>query len=155
VTDESANSTKTETRPSRVTNVLAAGILLTVFATPIAGFLWLRGAVVHETEVNALWHTQTMLIRHLVRTRGEWPRSWDDLEEDFQPTNNSHRSDSIDTLRDNVNVDFDLDTQSVDVKETDSPPEFISLKSGRLAAETLRANRQLQEHIGKSRQGGT
>ncbi len=134
----------------RVKSIAAAVILIAIFATPIAGFIWLRGTIVRETEMNALWHTQTMLIRHLVRTRGDWPASWDDLEEDFQPTNKSHRTDSSSTLHAYVEVDFEVDPQTADVDETDEPPSFIALKSGRLEGETQKANRQLREYIGKS-----
>ncbi len=149
-----ANVTTQPPTPSlrqRATSIASAGILIAIIATPIAGFLWLRGAIIHETEMNALWHTQTMLIRHLFRTRGEWPRSWDDLEEDFQPTNNSKRTDSIKTLQEHVDVDFNLDVRSIDPAETDEPPSFISLKSRRHATETQTANRQLREYIVKLR----
>ncbi|MCA9028840.1 MAG: hypothetical protein KDA86_26795 [Planctomycetaceae bacterium] len=134
----------------RIVAMAAAVIVLIIVGTPLAGFLWLRSAVVRETEWNALWHTQTMIIRHLARTRGEWPRSWDDLEPDFQPTNHSHRTDSTQTLHDCVNVDFDLDLQEVDLSETEDPPKFISLKSGRLETETIKVNRELQESLKKS-----
>lgn len=135
----------------RLVAMAAAVIVLIIVGTPVVGFLWLRSAVIRETEWNALWHTQTMIIRHLSRTKGEWPRSWEDLEPDFQPTNHSHRTDSTQTLHDCVNVDFDLDLQKVDLSETDDPPVFIALKSGRLEAETIKVNRELETYLKKSR----
>lgn len=95
-----------------------------------------------------------MLVRHLVRTRGGWPQSWGDLEEDFEPTNHSKRSDRIDTLKELVTIDFEQDPDAVDLTTTDEPPSFLALKSGAQVAESTKANRQLLKFIGRIRESG-
>lgn len=135
----------------RLTSIASIIILAIILLAPIIAFFWLRGTLIREREDNALWHTQTMLIRYLARTRGEWPDSWDDLEADFQPTNHSQRTDSIESLKCRVHINFEVDLDLVDLDETEDCQAFISLKSGRLPGETTRANRKLREFIRKSR----
>lgn len=100
--------------PSRLSTRIAGAILLLILLTPAIGFWWLRSMAREAVERSALNHTRDMLIRHMARTRGQWPRSWKDLAPDFEPADAGYGTPDVETLQAAVRVDFDFDPASVD-----------------------------------------
>ena len=116
--------------PSRVSTLLSALIVLLVFLLPAAGFWWLRTTSQAVVENNLLAHTRDMVIRHLARTGGGWPRSWEDLAEDFEPADANYGTRSLDVLKARVELEFDVDLPALVAAPPDlnAPLRVIQLK---------------------------
>jgi len=159
--DSSRNSPEAaETSPpqseklsNRASNVAAVAILLLIFLTPAAGFWWLRGMARQAAERNALSHTRDMLIRYMARTRGEWPRSWNDLKPDFKPADAGYGTLNIDELKEIVQIDFAFDPESVreNRPHRDEPPRIIRLKRRPDSPDVRQVNARIVEVLGKRR----
>ena len=140
---------ETTRRPSRLSTILAALILLSIFVLPAAGFWWLRSTSHNVVESYRLAHARDMLIRHLVRTGGQWPRSWEDLAEDFEPTNSNYRTPGLDVIQEHVEVDFDADV-SVLLEKAANPHasiRVIRLKGQAASPAVDEANDLLLEYL--------
>ncbi len=122
--------TESTDQPSRFSTHAAMLILLLIVLTPAVGFWWLRDMAREAGERSALSHTRDMLIRHVARTRGAWPGSWDDLEEDFEPADADYGTPGLGVLKQAVGIDFTFDPQSVaeDQASDEKPPKIIWLK---------------------------
>jgi hypothetical protein len=122
-------------------------MLLMIFLTPAVGFWWLHDMAAEAVERNALDHTRDMLIRHVSRTHGQWPGSWDDLAADFEPADAGYGTPSLDALKEVVAVDFTFDPRSAAGDDVDraSPPRVIWLKSRPDAVDGRKVNARLIE----------
>ncbi len=140
-------------QPSRTSSVAAVLILLLIFLTPAVGFWWLRDMAQEAGERSALSHTRDMLIRYVVRTRGAWPVSWDDLEEDFEPADADYGTPEIDVLKRGVGVDFKFDPESVvgDQASDEKPPRIIWLKDLPDTDDVREANARLAQALRQRR----
>jgi hypothetical protein len=105
----------------------ARAIILSIFLTPLIGFVWLRTMSVRAAEQSALWHARDMILIHLGRTGGEWPRSWKELEDDFEAADADYRSRSFKAVRDRVEINFTLDPQQL-VDDPPGRPRLLWLK---------------------------
>ncbi|MBX3436515.1 MAG: hypothetical protein KF861_03420 [Planctomycetaceae bacterium] len=134
---------------NRASNLVALAMLLLIFLTPAAGFWWLRGMSREMVERNAVNHTRDILIRYTIRTRGQWPQSWDDLAEDFEPADAGYGIADIDELKHIIEVDFAFDPQAPGALDENSPsaPRIIRLKGGADADHVREANAKLAEHL--------
>lgn len=125
-------------------------IVLLIFLMPAVGFFWLRAMSRETADRSALSHAQGMLLRHDARTRGTWPRSWDDLAKDFEPAddNADYGTPSFDELKERVEVDFEWDVETALADETASPR--IIWLNGRPDTEAVTdANARLAEELGR------
>lgn len=118
-----------------------------IFLTPAVGFWWLRGMAQQAVERNSLSHTRDMLIRYTVRTRGQWPASWDDLKPDFKPADAGYGTPSLKELKEIVQIDFTFDPQSVRENRwnRDEPPRIIWLKRRPDSPDVQQVNARLVE----------
>ncbi len=116
--------------PSRASSFAAVVILLLIFLTPAIGFWWLRDMAREAGERSALAHTRDMLIRHVARTRGAWPASWNDMQEDFKPADADYGTPDWDVLKRIVEVDFAFNPESLakDRFDVEEPPRVVWLK---------------------------
>jgi hypothetical protein len=120
-------------------------ILLLIFLTPAVGFWWLHEMAAEAVERNSLDHARDMLIRHVDRTRGTWPASWDDLAADFKPADAGYGTPSLDALKEVVAIDFTYDPKSAARKQMAraAPPRIIWLKSRPDTADVRQVNARL------------
>ena len=142
-----AQSAQKHERPTRLSNIAAGMILLLIFLTPAVGFWWLHDMAAEAIERNSLDHTRDMLIRHVARTHGKWPASWDDLAADFEPADAGYGTPSLDVLKEAVAIDFAFNPKSAarDHKARVNPPRIIWLKSRPDAADVRQVNARLIE----------
>lgn len=95
------------------------------------------GYAIDRTTKNAyaVWWVADMVVEHLKANEHEWPRSWDDLKDDYETcASRSGQPWTFEQLRSRVNVDFNADVEKLrsSAKE-DSEPNFrvIWLSDGR------------------------
>jgi hypothetical protein len=82
----------------------------------------------------AQWWVADMVIEHMERNDGNWPRSWDDFAEPYEIcAGRSGRPWSFEELRNRVTVDFDADpARLASAAATQTPPfHVIYLRSGK------------------------
>lgn len=126
-------------------------ILLGLFFVMIAavvGFsaLGRRRAFEYHERIAVIWQTHDMLAKYMTEHDGQWPRSWDDLQETFVLTNYGYGAPSLDWLRDRIEVDFNFDPDSVTSPElaNDSAFQVLRLPDAVEDRETREANRRLR-----------
>ena len=120
-------------------------IVLLIFLTPALGFVWLRAMSRETAQRSALWHTRDMLIRHFTRTLGEWPQSWGDLEEDFEPADAGYGTPSLDVLKQQVEVDFGFDAATFLKEQNPSVPRIVWLKNDAETKAVIETNTRLAD----------
>lgn len=99
-----------------------AGIIFAVLA--INGF---RGL---PQDAYASDWTAIFIIEHLKATENTWPRSWADLQDEFdRMAEPSHYAWSFTELQQRVDLQFHLTSEQV--RDADPPVEAIRLTSGR------------------------
>ena len=98
------------------------------------------------TEANLLSHTRDMLLRHVARTKGRWPRSWDDMAADFEPVNVGYGTPSLEVLESAVAVDFELDLPQwlATPANPDVPTRVFWLRNSQSSPAELQANARLR-----------
>jgi hypothetical protein len=131
-------------RSHRVQSVASVVILSSVVLAPLVGGCWLYRGLDAEADRRALTHTTWMIVRYLIRTEGAWPASWDDLEPDFAPTNNSYRTPDRGVLEQRVIIDFSWDPQSA-MDETSDRPGPLRLVNGRKSRTLDEGNQRIIE----------
>lgn len=134
-------------QPGRMARAGAGLIVLLIFLTPLVGFIWLRTMSQAAAEQSALWHTRDMIIVHFARSRGAWPQSWEDLEDDFKPADAGYQNPDIEAVQKLVEVDFDFDVVELEqdvkpkqplrvlwLKDRDDTDAVIQANAGLIAA---------------------
>jgi hypothetical protein len=127
-------------------------VLIAVFAIIFAvagGIVWLASAVAEvPKEAYAVWWTADLVIEHMEKHDGTWPRSWDNLrstaENAYKGTVSTNRDGTviaefrpratIPELRQWVEVDWNADPKQLvkaDFKQKGPPFRVIWLKNGR------------------------
>ena len=126
-------------------------ILLVLFVALISAFvgfstLGRRRAFEYHERFAVTWQTHDMLAKYITEHNGQWPRSWDDLQESFVSTNYGYGAPSLDWLRDRIEVDFDFDPDSVASTEqaNDNAFQVLRLPNAVEDRETREANRRLR-----------
>lgn len=142
-----AESTPAE-GPSRASRIAAGLIVLLIFLIPLAGFVWL-GRVSRQVARDAvLAHAANMLVRYSARTRGQWPDSWDDLEEDFEPADANFGTPSLAVMKEAVEIDFAADLSSLPAPDEQTPPpRLLWLRERPDSPEVRATNRRLIESL--------
>jgi hypothetical protein len=134
--------------PSRASRIAAGLIVLLIFLIPLAGFVWLRQVSRQVAEDAVLAHAANMLVRYSARTRGQWPASWDDLAEDFEPADANFGTPSLDVMKQAVAIDFDADLSSLPTPDEQTPPPRLLWLRERPDSPQVRAtNRRLIESL--------
>ena len=98
-----------------------------------AGVSVYRTVYVVVPDAYAQWWVADMVIEHMERNDGAWPKSWDDLREPYTIcAGRSGPSWSFDELRERVEVDFNTDPDQLIAAASDASPPFrvIYLRSG-------------------------
>jgi uncharacterized protein HemX len=140
--------------PSRAARIAAGLIVLLIFLIPVAGFVWLRQVSRQVAGDAVLSHAANMLVRYSARTRGQWPSSWDDLEEDFEPADANFGTPSLDVMKQAVAIDFAADLSALPaVDEQTPPPRLLWLRERPDSPEVQAANRWLIEFLRRRRDG--
>lgn len=140
--------------PSRASRVAAALIVLLIFLIPLAGFVWLRTVSRQVAGDAVLSHAANMLVRYSARTRGEWPDSWEDLEEDFEPADANFGTPSLDVMKEAVAIDFDADLSALPSPDDEAPPpRLLWLRERPDSPEVQATNRRLIESLRRPRDG--
>lgn len=131
----------------RKRNIIVAAIA-TILA--LAGFVVWLGYQVAEVprDAYAVWWTADLVIEHMEKNHGDWPRSWDDLrstgEQAYKGTVSTNRDgtviaefrprDTINELQQRVEIDWKADPKELakaDFKEKGPPFRVIWLRSGK------------------------
>ena len=108
----------------------AALIVLAILLTPAVGFVWLRVMSTRAIEAAALSHARDMVIVHFARTHGEWPTSWEDLADDFEPADSGYQTENLEALQEFVDIDFDFDVTTLEADTAPEPvPRVVWLKN--------------------------
>ena len=99
-------------------------------------------------DAYAVWWTADLVIEHMEKHGGSWPRSWDELRwtsvQAYKGTVSTNRDgtriaefrprDTIDELKKRVEIDWKADPKTLvkaEFKETGSPFRVIWLRNGR------------------------
>jgi hypothetical protein len=134
--------------PSRVARITAGLIVLLIFLIPLAGFVWLRQVSRQVAGDAVLAHAANMLVRYSARTRGQWPDSWDDLEEDFEPADANFGTPSLAVMKQAVEIDFAADLSSLPAPDEQTPPpRLLWLRERPDSPEVRATNRRLIESL--------
>jgi hypothetical protein len=115
-----------------------------------AGFIVWIGYQVLQVQRNAyaVWWTADLVIEHMEKHGGSWPRSWDELrptsDQADKGTVSTNRDgamiaefrprDTIDELKQRVEIDWNADPKALakaESKETGSPFRVIWLRNGK------------------------
>jgi hypothetical protein len=116
----------------------------------LAGFVVWLGYQVSQVprDAYAMWWTADLVIEHMEKNHGTWPRSWDELrstsEQAYKGTVSTNRDriviaefrprDTINELQQRVEVDWNADPKELskaDFKEKSLPFRVIWLRSGK------------------------
>lgn len=95
------------------------------------------GYLIDRTTRNAyaVWWVADMVVEHLRANEQEWPRSWEDLQDDYETcVSRSGQPWTFEQLRSRVTVDFNADVEKLRASaKEDSEPDFrvIWLSDGR------------------------
>jgi hypothetical protein len=123
----------------RVTGLRLCAILLAVLvSTTVIAAIWTYRSVTGTFhDAYATWHAGDAVAYHLQRT-GEWPRSWEDLRQDFASVQNYGPDDAFESIRNTVDIDFCVDPARLKAlpewTDLSNPPfRVIRAKSGRRA----------------------
>jgi hypothetical protein len=127
-------------------------IIVAVLAVLLAGgsFIVWFGYQVYRVPLDAysVWWTADLVIEHMERHSGSWPRSWDELrttsEQAYKGTGSTNRDgtmiaefrprDSIEELQQRVEVDWKADPKELvkaEIKDTSPPFRVILLRNGK------------------------
>ncbi|MCL4692369.1 MAG: hypothetical protein KJ060_07655, partial [Candidatus Hydrogenedentes bacterium] len=125
------------------------GVFTAIGAAGLCGVGWfLYQAIQIPTDAYAVWWTADLVIEHMERNGGAWPKSWDDLRSAYDTADKGNVSterdgttivefrprDSIEELQKRVEIDWNADpTALVNTDFSDQGPPFrvIGLKSGK------------------------
>ena len=119
-----------------------------IFVIPATGFWWLREMARTAQERNALAHVRDMVIVHCIRSNGEWPRSWEDLADDFEPANSRYGTQAMDVLKEIVVIDFTIDLNAVLADEAPHDTLLvIRLKHGAESEAVHAINKRLLDYL--------
>jgi hypothetical protein len=127
-------------------------IIVIVIAVLLAGVgfvVWFGYQVMQvPRDAYAVWWTADLVVEHMEKHGGSWPRSWDELrvtsEQAYKGTASTNRDgtmivelrprDSIDELKQRVEIDWKADTKKLtqaDFKEKGPPFRVIWLRNGK------------------------
>src|SRR5690606_23902713 len=124
--------------------IAAALIVLLIFLLPLGGFVWLRIVSRQAAADAVLSHAANMLVRYSARTRGQWPDSWDDLEQDFEPADANFGTPSLEVMKEAVAIDFDADLSALPSPDDEAPPpRLLWLRDRPDSPEVEQTNRRL------------
>lgn len=91
-------------------------LIIVVVLSGVAATGWFYANRVNRTIRGsyAVWWAADMCIEHLEANGGTWPRSWDDLRDDYQTcVNRSGQPWTFDEIRERVEIDWDADPQQL------------------------------------------
>jgi len=127
-------------------------IILIVVAALLAGagfVVWFGYQVLQvPRDAYAVWWTADLVIEHMEKHGGSWPRSWDELQttsdQAYKGTTSTNRDgtwiaefrprDTIDELKQRVEIDWKADPKTLakaEFKETGRPFRVIWLRNGK------------------------
>jgi hypothetical protein len=156
--DEQTAATNAESTPadapSRASRIAAGLIVLMIFLIPLAGFVWLRQVSRQVAGDAVLAHAANMLVRYSARTHGQWPESWDDLKEDFEPADANFGTASLDVMKQAVAIDFEADLSALPAPDAQTPPpRLLWLRNRPDSPEVQAANQRLIESLRRRSDG--
>jgi hypothetical protein len=111
-----------------------------------------RNVVRSVQDVYALWQVTDMLTYHVAGHQGAVPKSWKDLEAEYQVVNQGYNSFSLEELQQRVGIDFD--TLAVEFKSSPGQqcPRVLFVKRNRPLVEAeADANQRLWNSISSTR----
>lgn len=150
----SATESSSPDGPSRSARVAASMIVLLIIVIPLAGFVWLRQVSRQVAGDAVLAHAANMLVRYSARTGGEWPDSWEDLEEDFEPADANFGTPSLDVMKEAVAIDFAADPSALASPDDEAiPPRLVWLRKRPDSPEVQATNRRLIESLRRRSDG--
>jgi len=124
-------------------------IVLAILLAVAGSLVWFGYQVVQvPKDAYAVWWAADLVIEHLEKHGGSWPRNWDELratsEQAYKGTVSTNRDgtmiaefrprESIDELRQRVEIDWNADPKllvKADFRQTSGPFRVIWLRNGK------------------------
>jgi hypothetical protein len=129
---EAPTATKRRRRVS-VGKLLLLALAVVVLAAGVTAYIILSSIGEMFRDCYDQWAVADIIIEHLDRNNGSWPKSWEDLREAYEICAGRHNVSRLDELRKRVGVRFDADpAELVKARGSGDQPPFrvIYLQNG-------------------------